>query len=142
MQTCVSAWQEVKFGFGSEAGHRAVAPLHFPSSAHSDTCLQLSSAPLKVHSPVQHGPWLGLQKYRINSQTNVMLLTTKYVLNNFKKHPKLYTKMLHVTCRFCQVGVCIFCPPLHWRCSSRSLYTDHCSRSRTVLQLPQAHYHR
>lgn len=59
-QTCVSELQEVKFSFGSEAGHSAVAPLHLPSLAQSESSLHLSLVPLNEHVSVQHGPWLGL----------------------------------------------------------------------------------
>lgn len=65
MQTCVSSWQVVLFSFGSEVGHTAVRPLQKPVLAHSDSVLQLSLEPLKSHSVVQHGPWLGLGEKNI-----------------------------------------------------------------------------
>lgn len=67
--TWVPELQEVKFSFGSEAGHRAVAPLHMPSLAHSESSLHFSVVPLNVHSAVQHGPWLGLEHYNHKSET-------------------------------------------------------------------------
>lgn len=59
-QTWVSELQEVKFSFGSEAGHIAVAPLQLPSLAQSESSRHLSLEPLNEHAAVQHGPWLGL----------------------------------------------------------------------------------
>lgn len=71
-QTCVSLLQDVKFSLGSEVGQRAVTPLHMPSMAHSESRLQLSLAPLKVHCSVQHGPWLGLEgRERIKGQAPI-----------------------------------------------------------------------
>lgn len=144
-QTCVSEWQEVKFFFGSEAGHRAVPPLHMPSLAHSDSNLHFSFVPLKVHSGVQHGPWLGLQNrnYRSKVKQQAILTAIFGAQSFFTNYRTVQRKSCssHLTCRFYQVGVCTFCPPLHWRCSSRGLCTDHCNRSHTLLQLPLVHYH-
>lgn len=133
-QTCVSLWQTVKFSFGSEVGHRAVPPLHMPSLAHSDSCLQLSLEPLKVHCSVQHGPWLGLwgkNRIQVNQQLNDIYCE----LQTEREETS------HLTCTVYRAEVCTFCPLLHWHYSSRGLCTDHCSHSHTALQLPQVHFH-
>lgn len=61
-QTWVFEWQDVKFSLGVEVGHWAVFPLHMPWRAHSDSSLHFTLLDLKLHSDVQHGPWLGLQE--------------------------------------------------------------------------------
>lgn len=134
-QTCVSLWQTVKFSFGSEVGHRAVPPLHMPSLAHSDSRLQLSLEPLKVHCSVQHGPWLGLWGKNRWIKVNQRLNDIYCELQTEREETS------HLTCTVYRAEVCTFCPPLHWHYSSRGLCTDHCSHSRTALQLPQVHFH-
>lgn len=61
MQTCVFLLQSVKFGLGSDAGQRALTPLHIPSFAQSESFRHLSVLSLKLHCAVQQGPWLGLE---------------------------------------------------------------------------------
>lgn len=132
--TCVSLLHEVKFCLGSEVGHTAVAPLHVPSLAHSDSRLQLSLAPLYAHCSVQHGPWLGLEgKDRIKGQAPIQC--------HRRQTPNRKGGNVSRTCTVCRAEVCTFCPPLRWRYSSRGLCTGHCSRSHIALRLPQVHFH-
>lgn len=56
MHTCVCLLQSVKFGLGSEAGQRAVMPLHIPSFAQSESSRHFSVFDLNVHCAVQQGP--------------------------------------------------------------------------------------
>lgn len=56
MHTCVCRLQSVKFGLGSEAGQRAVMPLHIPSFAQSESSRHFSVFDLNAHCAVQQGP--------------------------------------------------------------------------------------
>lgn len=72
MHTCVCLLQSVKFGLGSEAGQRAVMPLHIPSFAQSESSRHFSVFDLNAHCAVQQGPWLGLEwtvKFRLRRIT-------------------------------------------------------------------------
>jgi hypothetical protein len=60
MHTCVCLLQSVKLGLGSDAGQRAVKPLHIPSFAQSESSRHFSDFDLNAHCAVQQGPWLGL----------------------------------------------------------------------------------
>lgn len=62
MHTCVCLLQSVKFGLGSDAGQRAVMPLHIPSFAQSESSRHFSVFDLNIHCAVQQGPWLGLKE--------------------------------------------------------------------------------
>lgn len=62
MHTCVCLLQSVKFGLGSDAGQRAVIPLHIPSFAQSESSRHFSVFDLNAHCAVQQGPWLGLEE--------------------------------------------------------------------------------
>lgn len=97
-QTCVSEWQEVKLAFGSDEGHRGVAPLHVPCWAHSDSTLHSAFEPLKEHSGVQQGPWLGLRKNNYKCAINAMLRTlTLAILVPNTPTTGLYRDMLITT---------------------------------------------
>lgn len=97
MQTCVSAWQEVKFSFGAEVGHWAVAPLHAPWKAHSDSGLHFSSGPLKVHSAEQHGPWVGLWgKRQIYNQILQFQQHLFVLINSFINHRTVQRTAHHI----------------------------------------------